>query len=576
MIIRMLIAFAIVATMIATPATAALEDHFLPLENEPVLDTANVIDADDEEMLNSRLRAFSRENGRQMAIVTVPSLHGYDIETFTNRYARFLGIGSAELDDGLVYLIAPNDRKQRIEVGYGLTWSMTGIEAGRILRKATPYFKDGDYSTGIVSVTDEILPLITPEAEQRAADEAARQARRDLEAKYAFWEFLSWAGIAMTAILLAVAGWFLATIPKRRRARKERAWQSLLQKARSKPADGLAILNMDEAERRRTYGSSYDEDMLRETLIEANPRYILIIPQPTETERRMAIASIPRIVLELPEATRREIAAAVAIDPEIIADIKPLDTELADIAIGRKGSVIRHITDPTDAQIRMAITNDPRSIGRVRPQETVTREHLMMALGIDGMVLGMVTGPDAEMRMTALRQNPLSIQYIASPTPEEVALVMEKDPEMLRYVADHVTEEQKRRAVRDQAAVIAYLSAPSDDLQAYAIAMDPRLAKVISSPNPETVAIRQRLEDEERRAREERRIREERLERERREAKRKRDEEEEEERRRAAQSTTYGSGVGYGSTSYGSSDSSSSSFSGGGGDFGGGGASGSW
>lgn len=563
--VRMLLTLAFAGALTAVPANAAIEDHFLPLRGEPVLDSADVIPEEQEAALNAELRSFSEANGRQMAIVTVPSLHGYDIETFTNRYARFLGIGSEELDDGLVYLIAPNDRKHRIEVGYGLEWSMTDIQSGRTLDIAKPYFREGDYATGIVAVTQAILPQITPEAQQRAADEAARQAKRSLERKYAFWNFLSWVGIGISGILTVLVGWFLATIPKRRRARREAAWHDLLRKADSNPNTILAALRMSGTERRMEYGDNFDMALLRRRFIEANGKNILLISDPTSEERKIAIENDPSVVLKLKNVTSEEIRLAITADPDIIADLKPHDTDHVNMAIRLQGSAIRHIDDPTEEQIAIAIDDDPRAVTMVRPRASVTRVHKISALARDGMILGGITDVDEEMRMTALRQNPLAIQYIASPSPEEVALVMDRDPEMLRYVADHVTEEQKRRAVHERAAVIAHLSRPSDELQAYAVAMDPQLAKVISAPNRETMAIRQRLEDEERRQREERAERE-----------RKKAQEEEEERRRRTSSSDFGAGIGFGSTSYGGSSSSSSSFSGGGGDFGGGGASGDW
>ena len=573
--IRMLLTLAFAGALAAAPARAAIEDHFLPLEGQPVLDAADVIPQEQEEALNAELRAFSEENGRQMAIVTVPSLHGYDIETFANRYARFLGIGSAELDDGLVYLIAPNDRKHRIEVGYGLEWSMTDIQSGRTLDIAKPYFREGDYATGIVAVTQAILPQITPEAQQRAADETARQAKRSLERKYAFWNFLSWVGIGISGIITVLIGWFLATIPRRRKARRLAAWHDLLRKAGSNPNTILAALRMSGTERRLEYGDNFDQELLRKRFIEADGKNILLISDPTSEERKTAIENNPQVVLKLKNVTSEEIRLAISADPDIIADLRPVDTDHLNMAIRLQGSAIRHIDNPTEEQIAIAIADDPRAVTMVRPRASVTKDHKISALSRDGMILGGLMDVDEEMRMTALRQNPLAIQYIASPSPEEVALVIARDPEMLRYVADHVTEEQKRRAVHERAAVIAHLSRPSDELQAYAVAMDPQLAKVISAPNRETMAIRQRLEDEERRQREERAERE-RQERDRRERERKKAREEEEERRRRTSSSDFGAGIGYGSSSYGGSGSSSSSFSGGGGDFGGGGASGDW
>lgn len=585
---RTILALALANLFTAVPANAAIEDHFVPLAGEPVLDTAEVIDQEDEQVLNQTLRAFSEANGRQMAIVTVSSLEGYDIETYANQYARFLGIGSEELDDGLVYLIAPNDRKHRIEVGYGLEWSMTDIQSGRTLDIAKPYFREGNYSDGIVAVTDAILPQITPEAEQRAADEAARQAERDLEAKYAFWEFLSWVGIFIGGVITAILGWFLATIPRRRRDRQRIAYSDLVRKSQIDPANALDdILSMDAKERKKAYGSNFDEHEIRRNAISRDGSQIKKIANPTAEERLLALQTMPDLVLEYEDPTQREQEKAIQKNADLIVNIKNPGRRLVDIALRADGRTIRHIESPSENQVLIALTSTPTAI---RYLAEPTAAQMMMALNGDGNLIGEIANPSADMRRAALKTTPSAIQHLKNPTAEEIEMALTAEPRTLRHVGQKATHRQMLECIRQVPSVIHHINDPSEEMQLVAVSRDIQtieyierptdavqkyiadnaigLVESIRNPNRKTrtlaAELKRRREEEQarRRAEEDRRA-----------AERKR-QREEEDRRRRDEATSYGSaGYGYGSSS---SSSSSSSFSGGGGDFGGGGASGDW
>lgn len=108
-------------------------------------------------------------------VATIASLDGQDVETYANTLFRAWGIGGKQTDQGLLLLIAPNDRKVRIEVGYGLEEYMPDVLAGRILSgSVTPRFKAGDYVGGINAGIDQILAQLsrTP-ADAKAVAEAA-------------------------------------------------------------------------------------------------------------------------------------------------------------------------------------------------------------------------------------------------------------------------------------------------------------------------------------------------------------------------------------------------------------------
>lgn len=147
----------------------------------PVLDQAGIIPDADEAALTQKLSAYNAQTGRAVIVATVSSLDGQDVETYANTLFRTWGVGGAKTDQGLLFLIAPNDRKVRIEVGYGLEEFLPDVLAGRIISgSVTPKFKAGDYSGGINAGVDQILTQLnrTP-ADAKAVAEAAKAGARE-------------------------------------------------------------------------------------------------------------------------------------------------------------------------------------------------------------------------------------------------------------------------------------------------------------------------------------------------------------------------------------------------------------
>ncbi len=113
-------------------------------------------------------------------MATVPSLDGYDISDYGYRLGRAWGIGEKDKNNGAILLVAPNERRVRIEVGFGLEPVLTDALSGRIIRDAiTPRFKAGDYPGGISAGVDEIARIIQlpPEEQRKAAADAGRTQR---------------------------------------------------------------------------------------------------------------------------------------------------------------------------------------------------------------------------------------------------------------------------------------------------------------------------------------------------------------------------------------------------------------
>jgi uncharacterized protein len=118
----------------------------------PVNDLANVIDPTTEQQLDRILKNFEGLTGTQIAVATVPSLQERPIEDYANELYRAWGIGAKKGDNkdkGALILVAPNERKSRLEVGYGLESDLPDGLAGEQLRRMRPYFQQGQYGQGL-------------------------------------------------------------------------------------------------------------------------------------------------------------------------------------------------------------------------------------------------------------------------------------------------------------------------------------------------------------------------------------------------------------------------------------------
>lgn len=138
-----------------------------------VVDDAGLLQPQTKAALDSKLAQIEAESSDQLVVVTLPSLQGYEIEEYGYQLGRAWGIGQAKLNNGVLLIIAPNERKVRIEVGYGLEGVLTDALSHEIIsEKILPQFKAGNMEQGIIDgVTgiDEILKLSPEERADRAA-----------------------------------------------------------------------------------------------------------------------------------------------------------------------------------------------------------------------------------------------------------------------------------------------------------------------------------------------------------------------------------------------------------------------
>lgn len=172
---RLLILFGLLMWAI-TPATA----QTFPKLTGRVVDQANLLDAAQEAALTAKLAALETQSQRQFVVATIADLEGYDDSDYGYRLGRAWGIGDKQRNDGLLLLVAPNDRKVRIEVGYGLEGIMTDALSHRIIQdRVLPAFKAGDYPGGINAGVNSVITQLQlpPEEAAKIAAAAGQQSR---------------------------------------------------------------------------------------------------------------------------------------------------------------------------------------------------------------------------------------------------------------------------------------------------------------------------------------------------------------------------------------------------------------
>ena len=189
------------ALFAALPAVAG---PVFPKLTGRVTDAAGVLPPDRVAALDARLKALEDATGTQLVVATVPDLAGYEIDEYGYQLGRAWGIGQKGTNTGAILLVAPAQRKLRIEVGYGLESVLTDAVSSRIIRQViVPRFKAGDMPGGIEAGADQLIALLQLPRDQQAA--VAAQARADTSAQDdgPGWGALVWLIIIIVWVIMA-------------------------------------------------------------------------------------------------------------------------------------------------------------------------------------------------------------------------------------------------------------------------------------------------------------------------------------------------------------------------------------
>jgi len=182
---------------------AAAEPAFPKLTGR-VTDAAGVLPADTVAALEAKLKALEDSTGTQLVVATVPDLQGYEIDEYGYQLGRAWGIGQKGTNNGAILLIAPAQRKLRIEVGYGLEGVLTDAVSSRIIRQAiVPRFKAGDIAGGVAAGADQLIALLQLPPDQQAAFAAKAKAASADQGDSPGWGALVWLIIIIVWVVIA-------------------------------------------------------------------------------------------------------------------------------------------------------------------------------------------------------------------------------------------------------------------------------------------------------------------------------------------------------------------------------------
>jgi uncharacterized protein len=145
-----------------------------------VVDDAHILSAPTKTKLNGELAALESATSRQLVVVTVPSLGGYEISDYGYQLGRAWGIGQKKLNNGVLFIVAPRQHKTRIEVGYGLEPILTDALSSLIIQnQVLPHFRKNDFDGGVMAGADALIRQLSldpsaAEARAAAAENAAQ------------------------------------------------------------------------------------------------------------------------------------------------------------------------------------------------------------------------------------------------------------------------------------------------------------------------------------------------------------------------------------------------------------------
>ena len=155
----LLMLFALCAMPAWAQAPAAI-----PAFDSPVVDTTGTLDAATRQQLEQQSLALQQRKGSQLQVLMIASTQPEDIESYAVRAFESFKLGRKGIDDGVLLVVAKDDRKVRIEVGYGLEGAIPDIAAGRVIQEyLVPKFRQGDYAGGVVEATAQLVKLVDGE-----------------------------------------------------------------------------------------------------------------------------------------------------------------------------------------------------------------------------------------------------------------------------------------------------------------------------------------------------------------------------------------------------------------------------
>jgi uncharacterized protein len=188
-------------------ASAAIAEVAVPPLTGRVVDQTGTLTSGYIETLNQRIRSFEQRKGSQIAVLIVPTTQPETIEQYSIRAAEAWKIGRRKIDDGALLVIAKNDHKLRIEVGYGLEGALTDVTSRRIIDEViVPRFKTGDFAGGISEGLTRMIGVIDGERLPPPAPEASHGPGPDWDQLSSFLPFSIFGALFVGGFLRSLFG----------------------------------------------------------------------------------------------------------------------------------------------------------------------------------------------------------------------------------------------------------------------------------------------------------------------------------------------------------------------------------
>ena len=179
------------AAFIAVAPTLVSGVSVLPRPTGFVVDAADVLSSADEAALAEKLTAFEQSSAHEIAVAIIPSLDGDTIEGYALRLFDAWGIGKAKADNGVLILVALEEREMRIEVGYGLEGALTDAQSYWIIQNSMkPAFQAGNFADGLNAAVDKIIAATQGEIILSATDNQNPQISKFISDAFYFIPFV--------------------------------------------------------------------------------------------------------------------------------------------------------------------------------------------------------------------------------------------------------------------------------------------------------------------------------------------------------------------------------------------------
>jgi uncharacterized protein len=298
-------AMAVVAALacICTAQPSQAKDIEVPALTGPVVDLADEIPAEQEKILDRKIREWRRTTGHQMGVLTVPEMQGVDIKEYSHQVGMAWKLGRPGADDSVILVHAVKERKVRIEVAIGLQPILTDGITSPMIQEITGFFKQGDFTGGIATGVDMIMAEASITPEQRKIDEERIrrvEAQRSADAKDAMLNVL---GVLFLLGATGASGWGIWRFSTRKERAAAKLAQIQAQKLRAEERARQAEIDRQEriaAEEERQREIEAEAQRRREMLDAMTPtqRDAFLAEERDEAERI-------RLKAEADEAARR-------------------------------------------------------------------------------------------------------------------------------------------------------------------------------------------------------------------------------------------------------------------------------